>query len=431
MKNSIIITIIAFVIALQSCSPDKKLSDHQLLTQLDSLYDADSYFKFMSVLELNKQKLEEKDLLYYSALSNFVFNNQSASIHDIDLLLSKYKQEINDTLLTKIYRAKRMSHINSYEYAKAVEASKILIDHFKHIEDSADYAELLNEHKIWIALSKSPKQEISIKRDCVIPMKRDKVGLMNVITNIGSDTVNFLFDTGANFSVMTRSVAHKHDIEIIEADFYVTAATGNRVACDLAVVKEIQIADIMVYNSVFLVMEDEDLSFPQIDYYPNGAIGFPIIEAMEELRFDRDGKIFVPATPTTYSFNNLALDGLMPVLAVNYNDDTLQFNFDTGASHTSFYSPFYLKYQEDIDQKYPRQTFSAGSGGGSKEFEGFIIDSIQLGVANSKASLVNTRLHQSPLTHQEETIHGNFGQDYIKQFEEMIISFKYSSVVFK
>ena len=421
----------AFVIAIQSCSPDKRLSNPQLLTKLDSLYKAESFFKFKSTLEINNHNLEEKHLLYYSALSNFVFNDQLVSIQNIDLLLSKYKNELNDTLIDILYRAKRMNHINTYEYKKAVEASRILIEDFQHIEDSADYAELLNEHKIWVALSNAPNQEISIKNDCMIPMKRDKVGLMNVITNIGNDTVNFLFDTGAYFSVMTRSVAHKHDIEIIEADFYVTAATGNRVACDLAVVKEIQIADIMVYNSVFLIIEDKDLSFPQFDYYPNGAIGFPIIEAMEELRFGRDGKIFVPKIPTSYAFNNLALNGLMPVIAVNYNNDTLQFNFDTGASHTSFYSPFYLKYQKEIDQKYSLQTFSAGSGGGNKEFKGFIIDSIQLGVANSRASLVNTRLHQSPLTHQAETIHGNFGQDYIKQFEQMIISFKYSSVVFK
>lgn len=431
MKNLITIIAAVFLLTLQSCSPDDKLSDPQLLSQLDSLYEADSFFKYKSTLELNKQNLEEKHLLYYAALSDFVFNHQAASIHDIDLLLANYRQELNDTLLTKIYRAKRMNHINNYEYSKAVEASQSLIENYQHVEDSADYAELLNEHKIWEALRDYPKQEISKKRDCVIPMKRDKVGLMNVITKIGSDTVNFLFDTGANFSVMTRSVANKYDIEIIEADFYVTAATGTRVACDLAVVEEIQIADIMVYHSVFLIMEDEDLSFPQIDYYPNGAIGFPIIEAMEELRFHRDGKIFVPETPTLYSFNNLALDGLMPVLAVNYNDDTLQFNFDTGASHTSFYSPFYLKYQEMIDQKYPLQTFSTGSGGGSKDFEGYVIDSINLAVANSQAFITNVRLHKDPLTLQEETVHGNFGQDYIRQFEEMIISFKYSSVVFK
>jgi len=430
MKNSLII-IIVFVLAFHSCSPNKKQSDPQLLTQLDSLYKADSFFKYKYKLESNKEKLQQKHLLYYSALCNYVFNKQSASIRDIDLLLSHYKQELNDTILNKIYRAKRMNHINIYEYAKATEASKMLIDNFQHIEDSADYVELLNEHKIWKALSHSPAQSLEINKDCEIPMKRDKVGLMNVISNINGDSVNFLFDTGANFSVMIRSLANKLDIDIIDADFYVTAATGKRVACDLAIIKEIQIADIWVYNSVFLVMEDKDLSFPQIDYYPNGAIGFPIIEAMEELRFDHEGKIFVPTEPTAYSFDNLALNGLMPILAVNYLDDTLQFHFDTGASNTTFYSPFYNKYQKQIEQEYTLQTFSVGSGGGNKDFEGFIIDHIQLGVANSAATIDRARIHKNPLTHQTETMHGNFGQDYIKQFEQMILSFKYSSVVFK
>ena len=45
-------------------------------------------------------------------------------------------------------------------------------------------------------------------------------------------------------------------------------------------------------NVVFLVLDDEDISFPQIEYYINGIIGFPVIEAMDEVRISKNNTIF-------------------------------------------------------------------------------------------------------------------------------------------
>ena len=128
-----------------------------------------------------------------------------------------------------------------------------------------------------------------------------------------------------------------------------TASTGLEVNCDIAIADELIIGEITCKNVVFLVLNDEDLSFPQIDYYPNGAIGFPVIEALDEIRIDKDNNIFVPQNPVEYTFNNFALDGLMPIIACEYEGDTLSFHFDTGATSTSLYSQFYKDYKEEIE----------------------------------------------------------------------------------
>ena len=54
-----------------------------------------------------------------------------------------------------------------------------------------------------------------------------------------------------------------------------------------------------------------------------------------------------------------------------------------------------------------------------------------LNIADSEARLDNVRLHIENIGGEESNFHGNFGQDYIKQFDEMIISFKHASVLFK
>jgi hypothetical protein len=152
---------------------------------------------------------------------------------------------------------------------------------------------------------------------------------------------------------------------------------------------------------------------------------------MDEIRVSKDNQIFVPKNPVEYSHNNFALNGLMPVIAAEYNGDTLRFHFDTGASTTSLYPEFYKEYKEEIESKYKKETFTAGSGGGVLEFEGYVINDFHLKIADSEARIDKVRLHTENIGGQESNFHGNFGQDYIKQFDEMIISFKYASVTFK
>ena len=112
-----------------------------------------------------------------------------------------------------------LNHINLYEYAEAA-ATSVIQNYFQSLTDSADLEMLQNEIKIWRALSDTPKQQI-IKNSDTFPMYRDKVGLFNVDLKIGDSTKNFLFDTGANFSAIKRSLVKQLGLTLIEADFYV------------------------------------------------------------------------------------------------------------------------------------------------------------------------------------------------------------------
>ena len=418
-------------ILLLSCSDNFKKEDARVVNKLSELYDSQDYFKLKTYYKLNKQSLSEKSSLYFNALIQHHFNKQLESNQLIDKLLNEFQEEMPDSLVHKLYETKLWNHINLYDYRNAAECSKVIIRDYNKLIDSVKLISLKNEIKIWQALSNTPKQEVVKNGDSKIVMKRDKVGFMNISTTFKNDTLPFVFDTGANFSAIKRSVAKELNFEIIEADFYVTAATGEKVKSALAISKELNFENILVKNAVFLVFEDKDLSFPQVDYYPNGIVGFPVIEAMEELHFDINGDVFIPEIPIAYPFENLALDGLMPIIAVNYKQDTLNFNFDTGASTTMLYSPFYKINQLDLDKNYQLEEFSSASGGGAKKFEGYVLDSISLGIANSRATIKKVRLHKEPIFEIVEKTHGNFGQDYIRQFKTMIMSFKHSSVIFK
>jgi hypothetical protein len=430
MKKIVLLIIIAT--SMFGCGVStSKVSNQQVLNKLEHLIEIEDFFELKSTYNNNVDKLSETNALYYSAIISNVFNRADESNDDITNLLSNYANSLTDTMLNKIYRTKLLNHINLYEYGEAEDASEFIQTNFLALNDSSEIENLQNEIKIWRALKDVPKQEIFKTKDAIIPMIRDKVGLFNVDVTFGETTKNLLFDTGANFSVMVRSLANELGFEIIEADFYVTAATGVKVKSDIAIAPELTIGGIIFKNVFFLVLDDKDLSFPQIDYYINGAIGFPVIEAMDEIRVSKDNQIFVPQNPVEYSYNNFALNGLMPVIAAEYGSDTLRFHFDTGATRTSLYPLFYKDYKNQIESNYEKETFTAGSGGGILEFEGFVLNDFNLKIADSEAKLDSVRLHIENIGGEESNFHGNFGQDYIKQFDEMILSFKHASVLFK
>jgi len=360
-----------------------------------------------------------------------VFNQAEKSNQAIKELLENHSNVLSDTMLNELFGIKLLNHLNLYEYAKAAESSEYIQENYSALNDSSDLENLQNELKIWSALKDVPKQEIIKNGDASIPMYKDKVGLFNVDVTFGDSTKNLLFDTGANFSVVVRSLATELGMEIIDADFYVTAATGLKVKSDIAIADELEMGGIVFKNVFFLVLDDKDLSFPQIDYYINGAVGFPVIEAMDEIRISKENQIFVPQNPLEYSFNNFALNGLMPIIAAQYNGDTLRFHFDTGATTTSLYPQFYEEYKTKIENTYEKETFTAGSGGGIVEFEGYVMNNFNLKIAESTAKIDSVRLHIENIGGKESNFHGNFGQDYIKQFDEMIISFKHASVLFR
>lgn len=409
----------------------EKVSDLAATRQLDSLTEIQDYFKLRQRLISNKSLLSKEHALYYEALVLNLFNKLSESNSKIEELLNLEALSLTDTMLNSLYNTKLLNHINLYEYKKAKEVSEHILKNYKQLNDSSKVEMLENELKIWKSLEDIPAQEIVKNSDVSFPMVKDKVGLFNIDVSINQKTKNYVFDTGANISVIKRSLVEELGLTYIESNFYVTAFTGEKVDSDLAIARELLIGNLIFKNVVFLVLDDSDISFPQIDYYINGIIGFPVIEAMDEVRISKNDTIFSPKEPLDYKQENFALDGLTPIIAVKYQKDTLSFGFDTGARTTSLYVPFYKKYQEAIDENYTPQTFKSGSAGGVVEFDGFLIDSLALSIGDSSASLENIQLHKNDITTDVSNFYGNLGQDFIKQFDEMIISFKYSSVVFK
>ncbi|RLD25372.1 MAG: hypothetical protein DRI75_13470 [Bacteroidetes bacterium] len=440
MKNLFLIAFLILILCCISCAKSKKESiiskntaNKELLSELLELNNKKNYFKLQTEFQNRKDELSQVHTLFFDAILNNVFNNPTASNDAINKIINNNTNSLEDSLLRKLYFKKMNNHERLFEYDEVAKTVSEIRSKFKTNLDSIEDAGLENYYNLYNPLKSIPKQELIITSDVTILMERDKADLLNIDTFFATQKTNMIFDTAANISVIRKSYVDKLGMRLIESNFSVGSTTEINVKSELALAEEFKIGDITIKNAIFMVLEDENLSFPHVPggYEIYGIIGYPIIKAMREIHITKDNHLFIPKSPTEYNLNNLAMDGLNPIIKTIYKDDILPFQLDTGAQMTLLYQPFYEKYQLQIEANNEKSKFGTGGAGGVSVYEGYLVDNIELKISGTKAVLNELRLHIEKIDEGDVELYGNLGQDYISQFNKMILSFEHSSIVFQ
>ncbi|WP_186280262.1 retropepsin-like aspartic protease [Fluviicola chungangensis] len=430
MKNVLVILLIFFSF-FSEAQKKQPFDEGKFYLELEVLAQKKNFFEVKNLLMANKPQIDQEVYFYYWSLVENAFSNFKESNEAIENFLEGAGAMKNDSLFKEILMVKQLNLVNLFEYKDAYLTNQYILNNFSHVCTEDELADLANTGTIWKGLENSGKQLIRRPVDVKIQLSRDNARLANVPVTVSGKTKNFVFDTGANFSVIQRSVALEMGCEIIPVQFDVSAITGAKVKSDLAVVKELKMGDLICENVVFLVFDDKDLTFSEVNYSILGIIGFPVIRSLEEIRITKDDQLIIPKTPEVYAKSNMILNGFMPIVQVLHDSDTLQFSFDTGAVETSLNSAYYTKYKKKVDKKGKKKTLKSGGAGGLVEFEGYVLPKLTIAIEESEATLHNVQVRKDRVGETDADFDGNLGQDFIKQFNEMIISFKYSTIRFK
>lgn len=399
-----------------------------MFSELNKMYEKKEFFKFYE--KSKNSGLTGWKKSYIEVLSLSLFGKLNESNKAAGDLLSNFPNELNDSLSLRLYQVLLHNNVNLYNYSEASAITGIVLSKFEKIIEPKHKKDFENSGIIWKAAEKIQPQTVEFKADSKIETTRDLAGLMNVPVKLNSKDAVFVFDTGANFSTITESFAKKHGIRLLDGKIKVGTVTGDKVDSQLGVADELEIGNMFFKNVIFLVMPDEVLTFAGGMYKINGIVGFPVIREMNELHIAKT-HIFIPQTASKKETRNLALDGFMPVINIIVGSDSLAFSFDTGAKTTILFPPYYEKYKTVIDSKYKEEDIEIEGAGGAKTIKGYIIDEINLKVIDSKARLEDVRLAKEEVIGDSKFFYGNLGQDFFKQFDEMILNFQSMYVEFK
>lgn len=414
IKQTKIIIVFLILLSLSTLGQEQNTS----FVQIYDLIEQKNFFKVKEIYDLQKKDLSNIHQKFVEACIDNAFNRLEESNKQINQLIET-KSNLPDSLTLKLYKIKEDNCIKLFDYKEAKNVLATILKNYDSLLSENETNEIENNLKIWTALENQVKQKTFIEEAVSIKIEKDKIGLNNLKVTSGKDTLNFIFDTGANISTIPKSTAYKFKMKIIPSDIEVGTITGEKVSARIAVCPELKLDNITILNAVFLVLEDEALAFPQFNYQIYGILGFPVIEALREIQITRDGYFIVPKESTKINFeSNMAMDGLTPLIYINQR----HFTFDTGASNTIFYQSYYIENQEEIDKNYTVQKVSFGGAGGSKEFDGYVIAS-NINIMNKEITLNDILLLKEKIK-DNETVYGNIGQDLIKQFDKMTMNFE-------
>ncbi len=394
--------------------------------QIDSLLSHKAYFAARDLYASHRSFITRQQQLITEATLDHVFNRLTSSNQKIEQLFRNYTNSLPDSVKCKLLITKQSNHGKLYEYQKAAEVIDVLLKQYALQISKEEKEDFENTEKIWKSLAGQPKQKIIVTKTTHLKFIRDKAGLANLTVTKNTDSTQFIFDTGANISTVTESVAKQMGMKFMEGVIDVTAITGKNVKSRIAVCPELRIGDMNVYNAVFLVFPDEALSIKAIQYQIHGILGFPVIEALKEIQITKNDELIIPIKPSKTSLQNMALDFLTPVL--NINGDS--YTFDTGADKTILYAPYFNKYKSSIEHKSEERLLGFGGAGGSITKKGYIIPFMP--VINGKSiNISSTQLFKESIRPEDKYYFGNIGQDVIRKFDKMVLNFESMSILFE
>jgi hypothetical protein len=275
MKN--IFVYIFIILAFTRCSP--RLSGEQEL-QLKACYKTKDYFKLDQLMSKITRVEHNPDLLLYRATIENVFNNPGESNRLIRKLLKKYPRQFNDTILKDLYNMQEANAYRMQDYQSEYIADSILVAKYSPVCDSSEVETHKDDLTLFRVIRDVPKMEIKIPVDATATLKRDIAGLMNVSVTLQKDSVDWVFDTGAAFSVILESQAAKYSVRILPGKVRTGTSTGIKVEGQMGLL-DFMVGNIEVKNAVMLVLPDSALTFANGAYVIKGVLGFPVIYALK------------------------------------------------------------------------------------------------------------------------------------------------------
>ncbi|MCE7053871.1 retropepsin-like domain-containing protein [Algoriphagus sp. AGSA1] len=386
------------------------------------------FFKAAELLELDRSPLSNTEKNILSAILKNAFNQTNQSKTAIANLLDQSGINLPDSIRLKLLEVRHDNAYKSYDYAKAKEAVSRILQEFAHLLHADQVDGYKNSLKIWSILEHQPPQKTEFLGSVQQQMIRDLAGLNNLLLTTKRDSIPMIFDTGANLSTITRSAAKRLQMKVLPDSIQVGTITGTMVYANLGICEKLALESAVFSNVVFLVLADEHLAFPQIDYQIHGILGFPVMESLRRIRIDQNGHFEAGFSGSTIQKTvkaNMAMDGLSLLVQL----EGKHFYLDTGADESMLYPRYYSQNKEEIESKYELEEIQFGGAGGHGKFPGYQID-FRIKVNDTELSFPNTPLLTESRNEKWKHVYGNIGQDLIDRFGSMTLDFENMQLLF-
>ena len=423
--NMVIFIFLITVLINCTRSVQDVLTEDQIL-ELQNDYQKKHYFSLRDAVQ-SYDRLSTLELTFYRGIVNNKFHRLPLSIDQLNTYIRKARDNMDKDRLIECYKILGDSYTKTFQYKEAAEGYETILTEFGDQLDEEQRSDFENYLTIFRALKDVPRQTVIFRDDT----KLQTVDGGYLPLRINGQDIRLGPDTGANYSVIIRSLAEQVHMRIIDAEVDVDNVAGQKVRAHPGVASEMEIGNALLKNVVFLVFEDRDLYFPEADMQIMGVIGFPVFEALREVTLHRDGAFSIPLRPRSFTEHNMCLDDLTPVIAGYYQGQRHAFCMDTGAGKSVLYPPFFKTYTDDITAQNTLQTERIQGFSGFRDIPAYQKRDFKITVSGREAFFLEIPVLTEYTIDDSRHFYGNIGRDLVHQFEKMTLSFESMSIVFE
>lgn len=339
-----------------------EMANKNISVQLHRAADGKKYFLLRDLYTAHRPTLPRKEGLYWDAVFHNLFGREYRSLVAAGRFLAEYGPA-GDAAGEMLYLTS-VNQLRRSRYGAAAASLRKLIRHYRDGMDAEELNEVRSNLEVCRALRRVGPQTVESNGIRSIPTRGTRFGHITVSVRAGALRGRFIVDTGANYSTVGLGAARQMGLITEGSGVEVGTATGVRLECGLAHAPILDLSGITVRNAVFIVMEDSQLSFPELDYSVEGIIGLPILRQLGNLRFYRDhiriGNVRIPG----HISHNLCFEGLMPLVEVGSRGERLMFTLNTGANQSEYSRNYYSRHAERLDAGTRESNGLRGGGGG-------------------------------------------------------------------
>ncbi len=194
----------------------------------------------------------------------------------------------------------------------------------------------------------------------------DRVGLPRIDMAVNGQAIDAVFDTGASLTVLSAETARRLGVEALSGTTPIGNGVDTTVPARVGIAARIEVAGNVVENVPVLIIDDAQLTFPQVPggYDIKAILGMPVMRALGRLRMERAGRLVVLPGEGAGTSNMRASGNLLFVDAA-VGGAAMPLLLDTGANQSEL-SPLYAAAHPEAVAALPRGQAARSSAGGAR-----------------------------------------------------------------
>jgi hypothetical protein len=202
-------------------------------------------------------------------------------------------------------------------------------------------------------------------------------------------------------------------------------STGAEIELKVAVADELALGSFQLRHVAFLVASDNQPPFNEGAEGSKGLIGVPVLMALRRFAWaDRKFEIGPKPISKDVPHADLCFDENDPVTQIQFENRTLTFVLDTGATNTDLYPPFAAGFPTLISRAAKTDSYKTEGVGSVKYMNAAILPSVQFKIGAFPVLLKNADVLLKPTGNKSNFFEGNLGIDLLQQARKTTFDFE-------